>query len=83
MSCEIDWDGCKFWYNERGQLHRECGPVIEYDNGDKYWYFKDKLHREDGPAVEYVYGTKRWYYNGILYSKQEFRRKFLRKWRKI
>jgi hypothetical protein len=42
--------------------HREDGPAIIYNNGDKYWYQNDKPHREDGPAVEYANGYKVWYY---------------------
>lgn len=26
------------WVNEIGQLYREDGPAIEYDDGSKEWY---------------------------------------------
>ena len=38
--------------------------LIEWANGDKFWYLNEKLHREDGPAVECAYGYKAWYLNG-------------------
>ncbi len=39
----------KEYRNERGELHREDGPAIEYTSGTKMWYQNGKLHREDGP----------------------------------
>jgi len=36
------------WRNEQGKLHREDGPAVELDNGDKSWWVNGKLHREDG-----------------------------------
>jgi hypothetical protein len=47
-----------------GLRHRQDGPALEYDNGDKYWFINGKLHREDGPAHEYASGNKVWYLNG-------------------
>ena len=55
------------WYNEEGQLHREDGPAIEWDDGHKAWYKNDQLHREDGPAAEWANGHKEWYINGELH----------------
>ena len=46
------------WYNEKGKLHREDGPAIEWADGDKIWYLNDKRHREDGPAIEWANGYK-------------------------
>ena len=43
-------DGTKEWRNEAGELHRENGPAIEYEDGSKEYYQKGLLHREDGPA---------------------------------
>jgi len=63
----IDEDGNKRWYNDRGELHREDGPAIEWVDGSKEWYINDKFHREDGPAAEYVNGGNRWYINDKLY----------------
>lgn len=41
----------KKYVNSIGLLHREDGPAIEYNNGDKSYYINGKLHREDGPAI--------------------------------
>lgn len=46
-----------------GVFHREDGPAIEHDNGERQWYLDGKRHREDGPAVEYVSGVKEWFIN--------------------
>jgi hypothetical protein len=40
------------------------GIIIQYINGDKWWYLNDQLHRVDGPAIERVNGNKSWYLNG-------------------
>jgi hypothetical protein len=41
--------------------------VVEYNNGDKYWYLNGLLHRENGPAVELIEGDKFWRLNGKLH----------------
>ena len=41
--------GTKSYY-VNNKLHREDGPAIEWDNGDKYWYKNGLLHRENNPA---------------------------------
>ena len=51
------------WYCN-GKVHREDGPAIEWDNGDKAWYFNGKAHREDSPAFEWADGYKEWWING-------------------
>ena len=56
-----------FWYNEKGELHREDGPAVEYANGDKEWYLSGERHREDGPAFECANGRKEWWLNGNLH----------------
>ena len=57
-------NGDNYWYNKKGQFHREDGPAVEYDNGTKCWHINGKSHREDGPAVEFADGDKHWYING-------------------
>jgi len=52
------------WRNKDGKLHRTNGPAIEYDNGDKSWWYNGYWHREDGPAAELNNGDKFWYKNG-------------------
>ena len=65
--CKIDKCGHKRYYNAEGKYHREDGPAVEYDNGDKFWYINGKLHREDGPTLELVNGNKSWYLNDHLH----------------
>ncbi len=52
------------YYNDKGELHREDGPAIEYNNGTKHWYINNQLHRIDGPAIEHSDGSKYWFKNG-------------------
>ena len=60
------YDDSKEW-RLNGQLHREDGPAVEWDNGTNEWFLNDKLHREDGPAIEYANGSKEWWLNGNLH----------------
>ncbi len=48
------------WRNDKGELHREGGPAVEYKNGTKYWHKNEKIHRLDGPAIEHFDGTRKW-----------------------
>ena len=50
-------------YYLNGKWHREGGPAIIWNNGDKEWLLNSELHREDGPAIEYAGGTKQWLLN--------------------
>ena len=50
--------------NEKGQLHREDGPAVEYSNGTNEWWVDDQLHREGAPAIECADGDKEWWVNG-------------------
>ena len=54
----------KEWVDEKGRLHREDGPAIEWYNGSKEWRRNGLLHREDGPACEWADGRKEWHRNG-------------------
>jgi hypothetical protein len=58
--------------NEKGYLHREDGPAIEWNNGTKEWWINGNTHREDGPAIEYYNGHKKWRLNGKDYSKENW-----------
>jgi hypothetical protein len=63
-TCKTYENGTKFWYNDKGELHRENDlPAVEYVSGYKSWYLNGELHRETGPAVEYADGTKLWLLN--------------------
>ena len=50
-------------YDNNKVLHREDGPAIEWDNGDKQWWVNNTIHRVDGPAVETSL-RKEWWVNG-------------------
>ena len=43
----IDSDGTKKWFNKQGQIHREDGPAVEYNNGDKSWWLNGKQYSEE------------------------------------
>lgn len=62
----VDKNGNIRYYNAKGQLHRKCGPAVEYTDGTKSWWINGKQHREDGPAVEYINGDKERWINGKL-----------------
>lgn len=64
---ETDIAGNRRWYNERGKLHREDGPAVEFKNGTRHWRQHGQFHRVDGPAVEYVSGNQWWYQRGKLH----------------
>ena len=41
--------------------------IVEFLDGDKWWYKNGNLHREDGPAIEWIDGSKFWYKNDKLH----------------
>ena len=61
---KIDFHGNKWWYNSKGEIHREDGPAEESIEGSKVWKQNGLAHREDGPAYEFSDGRKVWYING-------------------
>jgi len=73
--------GTTIWYFN-GKKHREDGPAIESESGEKAWYIKGKLHREDGPAKTWEDGDKEWWLNEKEYSevgwKKEIRKRKLK-----
>ena len=40
---EKDEYGDLCWRNEKGEIHREDGPAIEYANGYKSWWVNGKF----------------------------------------
>jgi len=43
--------------------------IIEWENGDKWWYKNEKWHREDGPAIIWENDDKAWYLdNKMIWS---------------
>jgi hypothetical protein len=57
-------DGNKFWRNDSGELHREDGPAIEWDDGSKEWWVNGKLHRDYYPTIERPDGYRGWFRDG-------------------
>jgi hypothetical protein len=51
----------------RGNLHREDGPAVIWNNEDCEWYYNGVLHRLDGPAVMYEGCREEWWVNGLLH----------------
>ena len=41
--------------------------IIEWCDGDKFWWLNGKWHRTDGPAREWTNGNKEWFLNGKLH----------------
>ena len=58
-------NGVRVWKKD-GKKHREDGPAVIFDDGDKMWFYEGEKHREDGPAV-IVEGASEWYHHGILH----------------
>ena len=69
---EVDSSGTRWYYNSAGQLHRDDGPAVEWNNGTKSWYQNGNRHRTDGAAVEYANGYKEWFINGRMVSEADF-----------
>lgn len=65
-SIPIKYDNRVEWRNEKGRIHREDGPAIEWDSGYKTWLIEGLYHREDGPAYEGS-DSKGWYINNELH----------------
>ena len=63
------------FYFVNKKFHRDCGPAVEYVDGEKRWYKHGELHREDGPAIEFSdeFGNseKQWWLKGKLYGSND------------
>jgi len=55
--------GSKFYFKDKEMtiLHREDGPAIERNDGDREWWLNGQRHRVDGPAIDVVNGVKAWF----------------------
>lgn len=53
------------WRLPDGNIHRDFGPAVEWEDGNKEWWIGGDRHREDGPAVESADGTREWFLNGV------------------
>jgi hypothetical protein len=59
--------------DEKGNLHREDGPAVVWNNGDRDWIINGEYHREDGPAIECNNGDKWFFLNDVGYSEEQWR----------
>jgi hypothetical protein len=60
------------WRNPEGKLHRENGPAVEWNDGEKEWFVDGLRHRTDGPAREWANGFKEWYINNTPLNESQF-----------
>ena len=58
-------------YKLNGKYHRNDGPAIDWNHGDKFWYVDGLLHRDDGPAVIYASGRRKWFRSGLEITEME------------
>jgi hypothetical protein len=79
----IDRYGNKCWFNEKGELHREDGPAIEYADGNQEWYQNGELHRLDGAAIITNMGDKYWFIEGMEYDEEDFNKKISKTEQKV
>ncbi len=63
----IDEFGNKFWYDSKGNFHRDNdNPAIEWVDGSKQWFINGLAHRNHGrPAVINANGDKAWWIHGV------------------
>jgi len=41
------FNDCKYYYGSNGKRHREDGPAIEYNNGDREYYLDGIKYSEE------------------------------------
>ena len=51
------------YYDAEGRLHREDGPALEWDYGQKEYVIHGQRHRIDGPAVVWWNGDVEYWLN--------------------
>lgn len=62
----VDEEGDTMWEDRNGNLHRELGPALVYEDGASEWFRYGLHHRIGGPAVD-LPRKKKWYKNGRLH----------------
>lgn len=61
-------DENNIFYYKNNKRHREDGPAVIWNNGDREWWLNDRLHRDnDKPAVIQCMGLKQWCQFGKLH----------------
>jgi hypothetical protein len=61
----------EYWYLN-GELHREGGPAVIWEDGSQEWWVNGKIHREDGPAYIGSSGYQEWWVNDKKLTEEEF-----------
>ncbi len=56
-----------------GQLHREDGPAMTFNNGAEFYYVHGKQHRTDGPSTIWHDGEVEYWVNDVYYTESEFK----------
>lgn len=67
FAVESDEDGEAIVFRENGEIHREDGPAVEWQQGDLQWYSHGELHRAGGQAVIGDDGEQQWFKQGKLH----------------
>lgn len=62
MHTVLKQPGATYYYNGKGELHREDGPAIIIREYFKEWWLEGKLHRVGGPAAIHSDGEQYWLY---------------------
>jgi hypothetical protein len=68
------------FYLKDGNLHREDGPAIEFEDGVYWWMQKGKLHRDNGPAIIGKKEVVRYWLNGEPATEEEIKNIKRNKW---
>ncbi len=55
------------FYDDAGNLHKEDGPAIEFEDGSFSWYYHGVIHNPNGIAVKNVNIVDSWFQNGKLH----------------
>ena len=65
----VDKNGTVFYYNLKGEYHREDGPAIEYSYGAQEWWVCGEKHRLYHPAfINNENGHKSYYVGGTIFN---------------
>ena len=55
-------------YYKNGKIHREDGPAIIKEYGEKRWFLNGLSHRESGAAIIYKNANIYWLYKDKIYG---------------
>lgn len=60
----------RFW----ADIPRNFTGIIDWADGDRFWYLNGEFHRIDGPAEEISNGHCYWWLDGMRLTKTEHTR---------